>query len=180
MEIDDRLAGAAVQVRVVQGQEPSHFLAIFHGKMVIYQGGLSSSFDGKKKSMLEENTSFSVRTTYICIPLYLIGDAAENVEVSDTFMLQVHGRTPLTTKGTQVALKAASLNTNDCFVIKTKTQGTWVWLGKGSTGDERDMAKNIAQMSDNDPTITMEGKYLLFTYYEVNIKFGSQCFQLFG
>ena len=96
------------------------------------------------------------------------------MEVSDTFMLQVHGRTPLTTKGTQVALKAASLNTNDCFVIKTKTQGTWVWLGKGSTGDERDMAKNIAQMSDNDPTITMEGKY------EVNSKFGFQCCQLFG
>ena len=158
MEIDDRLAGAAVQVRVVQGQEPSHFLAIFHGKMVIYQGGLSSSFDGK-----DNNTGkyFFFRTTYVCIQLYLTGDAAENVEVSDTFMLQVHGRTPLTTKGTQVALKAASLNTNDCFVIKTKTQGTWVWLGKGSTGDERDMAKNIAQMSDNDPTITMEGTYYM-------------------
>ena len=47
VEIDDRLAGAAVQVRVVQGQEPAHFLAIFQGQLIIYQGGLSSSFDGK-------------------------------------------------------------------------------------------------------------------------------------
>ena len=47
VEIDDRLGGAPVQVRVVQGKEPPHFLAIFQGKLVIYQGGLSSSFDGK-------------------------------------------------------------------------------------------------------------------------------------
>ena len=47
MEIDDRLGGSPVQVRVVQGKEPAHFLAIFQGKLVIYQGGLSSSFDGK-------------------------------------------------------------------------------------------------------------------------------------
>ena len=48
VEIDDRLGGAPVQVRVVQGKEPPHFLAIFQGKLVIYQGGLSSYFDGKQ------------------------------------------------------------------------------------------------------------------------------------
>ena len=54
VEIDDRLGGAPVQVRVVQGKEPPHFLAIFQGKLVIYQGGLSSSFDGNcyKKKMI--------------------------------------------------------------------------------------------------------------------------------
>ena len=52
VEIDDRLAGAAVQVRVVQGQEPAHFLAIFQGQLIIYQGGLSSSFDGKNPYLL--------------------------------------------------------------------------------------------------------------------------------
>ena len=46
VEIDDRLGGAPVQVRVVQGKEPPHFLAIFQGRLIIYQGGLSSSFDG--------------------------------------------------------------------------------------------------------------------------------------
>ena len=83
------------------------------------------------------------------------------MSVSDTYLLQVHGRTPLTTYGTQVALKASSLNTNDCFVLVTP-KGNWVWMGKGSTGDEREMAKRIAQISDNDPTIAYEGMKWLF------------------
>ena len=33
-------------------------------------------------------------------------------------------------------------------------------MGKGSTGDEREMAKRIGQMSDKDPTITYEGMYV--------------------
>ena len=76
---------------------------------------------------------------------------------SDTYLLQVHGRTPLTTYGTQVALKAASLNTNDCFVLVTP-KGNWVSMGKGSTGDEREMAKRIAQITDPDPEIVYEGR----------------------
>ena len=88
----------------------------------------------------------------------LTGSGVEDVAVSDTYLLQVHGRTPLTTYASQVALKAASLNTNDCFILISKTQGAWVWMGKGSTGDEREMAKNIGLLSDNDPTITYEGK----------------------
>ena len=75
----------------------------------------------------------------------------------------MHGRTPLTTYATQVALKAASLNTNDCFILISKTQGAWVWMGKGSTGDEREMAKNISLLSDNDPTITYEGEWSLIS-----------------
>jgi len=46
VELDDRLGGAPVQVRVVQGKEPPHFLAIFQGRLTIFQGGLSSAFDG--------------------------------------------------------------------------------------------------------------------------------------
>jgi hypothetical protein len=36
------------QVRVVQGKEPTHFLAMFQGQMVVYQGGNASAFDGKQ------------------------------------------------------------------------------------------------------------------------------------
>ena len=49
VEIDDRLGGGPVQVRVVQGKEPAHFLAIFQGKLIVYQGGNASSFDGNLK-----------------------------------------------------------------------------------------------------------------------------------
>ena len=50
--MDDNLGGEPVQVRVVQGKEPVHFLAMFQGKLIIYQGGISSSFDGKQKILL--------------------------------------------------------------------------------------------------------------------------------
>ena len=56
----------------------------------------------------------------------------------------------------QVPLSAASLNTNDCFVLVTKGE-TYVWMGKGSTGDERETAKNLASQSDRDPVVVYEG-----------------------
>lgn len=47
VEKDTALGGAAVQVRVIQGKEPAHFLAMFGGKMIVFNGGVASSFDGK-------------------------------------------------------------------------------------------------------------------------------------
>merc|ERR1719369_295820 len=46
IELDQRLKGLPVEVRVVQGKEPTHFTAMFGGKMTIFQGGHASSFDG--------------------------------------------------------------------------------------------------------------------------------------
>ena len=65
----------------------------------------------------------------------------------------------LSTKAVQVDLSAASLNTNDCFILVTP-QETYVWMGKSSTGDERETAKNIAAMNNSDPEIIYEGTQL--------------------
>ena len=103
----------------------------------------------------------SVNILFSFFTIFSPGSGVEDLAVSDTYLLHVHGRTPLTTYATQVPLKAASLNTNDCFVLISKAQesiGSWVWMGKGSTGDEREMAKRIGQLSDKDPNITYEGK----------------------
>ena len=63
-------------------------------------------------------TSFRPRFRFKVLNLCkILGQEGEDVAVSDNYMLQVHGRTPLTTCASQVALKAASLNTNDCFVM---------------------------------------------------------------
>jgi hypothetical protein len=56
-----------------------------------------------------------------------------------------------------VKLSSSSLNTNDCFVLVTPSE-TFVWLGKGSTGDEKEMAKRIAANTDKDPTVVYEGE----------------------
>lgn len=37
VNIDNKYNGAPVQVRVVMGKEPRHFLAIFKGKLVIFE-----------------------------------------------------------------------------------------------------------------------------------------------
>ena len=42
--------------------------------------------------------------------------------------------------------RAASLNSNDVFVLFTKSS-VYIWAGKGSTGDEREMAKIVAKHS---------------------------------
>lgn len=104
-------------------------MAIFQGKLTIFQGGLSSAFDSQGK----------------------------DVAVGSKYLLQIHGRSELNTKAVQVDLEAASLNTNDCFVLVTPGE-TYVWLGKGSTGDEREMAKVLAKTSDRDPEIVYEGQ----------------------
>ncbi|XP_054640381.1 advillin [Dunckerocampus dactyliophorus] len=38
IDMDERYGGAPVEVRVTMGKEPKHFLAIFKGKMVIFEG----------------------------------------------------------------------------------------------------------------------------------------------
>jgi len=57
----------------------------------------------------------------------------------------------------KVDLRAASLNTNDVFLLKTGGN-SYIWCGKGSTGDEREMAKKIASaMAPGEQEIIYEG-----------------------
>lgn len=131
VELDDELGGAAVQVRVVQGKEPAHFLNIFKGKMIILHGGKASSFDG---------------------------EGAKDTGIPDDFLLQVRGNDSHNTRATQVDLRAASLNTNDVFLLKIGGS-SYVWCGKGSTGDEREMAKKIAAViAPGDQEVVYEGQ----------------------
>ncbi|KAG0721754.1 Advillin [Chionoecetes opilio] len=128
VELDDRLEGRAVQVRTVQGKEPPHFMAVFGGKMVIFEGGFASSFDGS---------------------------GARDQGRKSSYMLQVRGSTNHNTKAIEVDMRAGCLNSNDCFVVATP-QLTYVWCGKGSTGDEREMAKSLGA-SKGETLMVSEG-----------------------
>lgn len=37
VSVDNKYNGAPVQVRVTMGKEPRHFLAIFKGKLIVYE-----------------------------------------------------------------------------------------------------------------------------------------------
>ncbi|XP_065344773.1 villin-1-like [Cloeon dipterum] len=134
VEKDMELGGSAVQVRVTQGKEPPHFLSLFAGKFIIINGGYASSFDESE------------------------GQKTREWVVPEEYMLQVYGNSKINTRATQVPFRAASLNTNDVFVVKHKG-GVYVWCGKGSTGDEREMGKGIAsKVGGEDNTFVSEGQ----------------------
>ncbi|XP_006757426.1 PREDICTED: advillin [Myotis davidii] len=105
------LDGAPVQVRVTMGKEPRHFMAIFKGKLVIFEGGTSRK-----------------------------GNAEPDPPVR---LFQIQGNDKSNTKAVEVPAFASSLNSNDVFLLRTQADH-YLWYGKGSSGDERAMAKELA------------------------------------
>jgi hypothetical protein len=119
VKFDDELGGAATQVRVVQGKEPNHFLAIFKGKLIIRSGGKASGFKNKAD--------------------------VDSYNNSGTSLFSIRGTNAFNTRGVEVDAKASSLNSNDSFVLATPAT-VYCWFGKGSNANERSNAKNIAAL----------------------------------
>ncbi|XP_069368173.1 villin-1 isoform X3 [Paralichthys olivaceus] len=95
VNVDNKFNGSPVQVRVVMGKEPRHFLAIFKGKLIIFEGGTgrpgvvnpdaaarlfqvrgTNEFNTKatevlaRASSLNTNDVFLLRTDQICYLWY--------------------------------------------------------------------------------------------------------------
>jgi hypothetical protein len=118
-DMDDALGGDPVQVRVVMGKEPNHFLTLFKGRFIVHEGGRASGFKNR--------------------------DDTDSYDTDGISLFHVKGTTALNTKAIQVAEKAVSLNSGDCFVLLTP--GTmFVWQGKGSNDDEKKYAGEIANI----------------------------------
>ncbi|XP_045148173.1 advillin isoform X2 [Echinops telfairi] len=111
VEVDGQFDGTPVQVRVTMGKEPRHFMAIFKGKLIIFEGGTS------RKGNVEPDP-----------PVRLF---------------QIQGNDKSNTKAVEVPAFASSLNSNDVFLLRSQTEH-YLWYGKGSSGDERAMAKELA------------------------------------
>ena len=82
VELDNKMNGRAVQIRVTQGKEPRHFMAIFGGRLIIYSGGHASAFEAKqgevdeelgKSYMLEVRDSGArgTKAIQVCIYIYM-------------------------------------------------------------------------------------------------------------
>jgi len=133
-QLDEKLGGGPVQVRVTQNKEPEHFLRIFKGKMLILKGGMDSGFRSRKESDTAK--------------------AKKNVQ-----LFQVKGTSDLNTRAVEVTARAASLNSNDVFLLKCPNK-TFIWQGKGASEEEKSFAdqvvKNVAPTGDH--IIVQEGK----------------------
>ncbi|KAM9859541.1 advillin [Aulostomus maculatus] len=113
VDLDQKYGGEPVQVRITMGKEPRQFMAIFKGKMVIFEGGTSRKGSSDPEPPIR--------------------------------LFQVHGSDPFNTKAIEVSALATSLNSNDVFLLKSQS-GLYLWCGKGSSGDERAMAKEISSV----------------------------------
>ena len=132
-DIDDRLGGAAVQIRVVQNKEPPHLYLLFKGKMVIHSGGKASGWKNQNDK--------------------------DSYDTDGTRLFQVKGTNELNTRAIQVVERAASLNSGDVFLLETP-KGVYMWSGKAASGDEREVAKNLAKVitKKSDFQLVMEGQ----------------------
>lgn len=122
-DLDDEVDGRAIQVRVVQGKEPPHFIAMFGGEIIVY-----------------------------------LGDADDSgYEPVKPYLLQVRANAAGEARAIQVPVRAASLNSNDVFILAGEMT-TFLWCGKGCTGDEREIAKKIASRDRVDCSTVYEGQ----------------------
>eukprot|EP00499_Haloplacidia_sp_CaronLabIsolate_P008058 CAMPEP_0196782858 /NCGR_PEP_ID=MMETSP1104-20130614/12172_1 /TAXON_ID=33652 /ORGANISM="Cafeteria sp., Strain Caron Lab Isolate" /LENGTH=839 /DNA_ID=CAMNT_0042153103 /DNA_START=26 /DNA_END=2545 /DNA_ORIENTATION=+ len=117
--MDDAMGGIATQVRVTQGKEPSHFRALFKGRMVVHAGGRASGFKNR--------------------------DDEDTYDTDGVSLFHVRGTSELNTMAAQVEEKATSLNSGDCFVLLTPGV-MFVWNGSGANEEERKVAMNVAEM----------------------------------
>ncbi|XP_062861507.1 villin-1 isoform X2 [Trichomycterus rosablanca] len=124
--LDQKYNGEHVQVRVPMGKEPMHLMAIFKGKMVIYDEGHSGD------------------------------DSSYNTQSPRLF--HVHGSNEFNTRAIEVPVRSSSLNSNDVFVLSTPNC-CYLWYGKGCSGDEREMAKSLADIiSRREKRVIAEGQ----------------------
>ncbi|XP_051865688.1 advillin isoform X2 [Pristis pectinata] len=126
VQLDQKFGNRPVQVRLTMGKESRHFMSIFKGRLIIFEGGTS------RKSRKQEEP-----------PVRLF---------------QIHSYDEFSTKAIEVPPYASSFNSNDVFLLTTKTI-CYLWFGKGSSGDEREMAKELAAIVPNgNKAIVAEGQ----------------------
>ncbi|XP_037829188.1 villin-1 isoform X2 [Kryptolebias marmoratus] len=85
VSVDNMYNGAPVQVRVVMGKEPRHFLAIFKGKLIIFEGGT-----GRPGAAAPQTSSrlFQVRgTTELNTKAVEVPARASSLNSNDVFVL---------------------------------------------------------------------------------------------
>lgn len=123
VRLDNELDGKAIQVRVVEGFEPRHLLKIFKGKIIVFSGGKGSGF----KNLRDHDT----------------------YDADGTRLFRIRGTCEEDVRAVQMPEVAASLASDDAFVLETPAM-TFIWYGKGASEFERSMANSVAKTVSPD------------------------------
>jgi len=115
---NEELGGKAIQVRMVQGKEPRHFIKMFGGSMVVFSGGKASGFNNVHDR--DEYDEDGVR-------MFRVRCASGESDA----------------RATQVDENASSLDSSDVFILETPSK-TWIWSGQACVEEEVEQAVRLA------------------------------------
>ncbi|XP_038211543.1 villin-like protein quail [Zerene cesonia] len=122
-----KLGRLPIQAWVYQGKEPAHFLQIFKGRMVTYCGS-ATNYDPSGRRVIPPPRAL--------------------VRVSGQYAREARGVEACGTAG------ATGAGAGACFVLREGAR-VWVWCAATATGDEREVAKNMAAA---EHVLVMQGK----------------------
>ncbi|XP_049887296.1 villin-like protein quail isoform X2 [Pectinophora gossypiella] len=121
-----KLGRLPVQAWIYQGKEPAHFLQIFKGRMITYIGSATD-----------------------------IDPSGRRVLAPSRALIRVSGQYAREARGMEVRQGAASSGgRGSCYIVRDAAR-VWVWCAATATGDEREVAKNMAAA---EHTLVMQGK----------------------
>lgn len=120
-----KLGRSPVQAWVYQGKEPAHFLQIFKGRMVTYVGS-ATDYDSSGRRVLPPARA----------------------------LILVSGQYAREARGVEVQSERDAQRRGACLVLREAARA-WLWCAANATGDEREVAKNMAPP---EHTLVMQGK----------------------
>uniref|UniRef100_A0A673CEP1 Villin-like n=1 Tax=Sphaeramia orbicularis TaxID=375764 RepID=A0A673CEP1_9TELE len=83
VNIDNKYNGTPVQVRVVMGKEPRHFLAIFKGKLIIFEPGVVNPEKGARLFQVRGTNELNTKATEVMA-------RATSLNTNDVFLLKTN------------------------------------------------------------------------------------------
>lgn len=120
-----KLGRFPIQAWVYQGKEPAHFLQIFKGRMTTYVGS-ATDYDPTGRRVLAPSR----------------------------VLIRVSGQYTREARGVEVREGVETNGVGACYVLRDGAR-VWVWCAANATGDEREVAKNMAA---TEHTLVMQGK----------------------
>ncbi|TYG47981.1 hypothetical protein E1A91_D11G376200v1 [Gossypium mustelinum] len=120
-KISNSYKGRPVQGRVFEGKEPPQFITLFQ-PMVVLKGGLSA---GYKKSIADK------------------GLTDETNKADRVALFRISGTSTHNNKVLQVDAVATSLNSAECFLLKSGSS-IYLWHGNQSTRKQEQLAAKVA------------------------------------
>ncbi|XP_055919693.1 villin-like protein quail isoform X2 [Eupeodes corollae] len=133
-----KLGDKTMVVKMNESDETPHFLQIFSGKFVILKSNISNG------NMINGNGNIN-------------NNNSSHQNLSKLEFFKVQGDSTFTSKAWQIQPLNA-LTGKDCYVIRSSSDMVWVWCGQSSTGDAREVAKNIGSIFADECNLVMEGK----------------------